>query len=350
MRRVSRVVLPGVILCAALAVLWRAVASLRRQPPAVSQQQGNSAKRPDLFTYLPPGATIVDEAKSVAFADLDADGQREEVIFYSLPDVHSIGVVILKKQREGFARFWEKTYDDSLSFADPSGVYDLNGRGKPQLFVYRTIGASCPGVLHVFEIRQGKVIDVTGPWANNGACQAVEISDLDHDGKSELIVKTRGSVATTSIYAWSGSNYVRQDERFARYYENELAQSLQYVNSPARLPLSARLSSSIQAVRVLRLQRRYAEAIQLLEAVLIMIDNPDLTSSNTILPQGASPEQQQRLSAWFDVEKLEAKSTIHRLLGDTNKAAGDHRGAQKEYTEADSLQSQAKEYRTKIPT
>jgi len=302
---------------------------------------------------LPEGATIDDQSKDVIFADINGDGQKEEIIFYSVNkslNDRKAGVLILKSNGADYVRFWERIYDDSSGFAYPTGVYDLNKSGKPQIVAYRTIGASCPGILDVFEYRKGTIQQITGPWAQNGQCQSVEVKDLNGGGRTELIVKTRNNGTRTDVYLWDGRQYVERNSLFTRYYNDELSQLLQDIHSGKALPISARITWCKQAVRVYLLQRRYAEAFQLSQAVLVMIDDPNLTRSNTIPVEGGPPNQQERISAWFEIEKSDAKVVIHRLLADTFQASGDSHRAQKENEEARTLESVAKEERVRLPT
>ncbi len=344
-------VLCGMLL---LALLWNSFASNGGEQTAIiSEGQDtrltNAQSEPD--NYLPAGAKITDRSKDVVSADLDGDGQTEKIIFYSISNQlnsRGAGVLVLKRHQGDYVPSWEKVYDDSGGFGYPTGVYDLNGSGKPQIVVYRTIGASCPGVLDIFESTGGKINRITGAWTDNGACQAVEINDLNRDGANELIIKTRDNGIRTDVYVWNGKQYVQRNERFSQYYSAELTELHQEIYSGKALPISARLTLCKRAVRIYTLQRRYSEAIRLLGEILVMIENPDLTKPNSVAVEGGPPDQQERISRWFEIEKDDGKAVIHRLMGDSYKASGDLPGSRKEYAEAEILESKAREQKARI--
>jgi hypothetical protein len=153
---------------------------------------------------------------------------------------------------------------------------------------------------------------------------------------------------TTDIYLWNGQNYVERDADFSQFYSSELGQLFQDIHAKRALPVSARIALSKQAVRIYVLQRRYSEAIQLLDAVLPMIDDSNLTQPNSVLAEDAPTNQKEKMSAWFEVEKNEAKSAIHRMMSDTFKSAGDVQRARKELAEAQTLQSLASDEKAKM--
>jgi len=145
----------------------------------------------DPFKYLPPGAKIKDRHKDVVFADLGGYGQKDVVIFYTVgtdPNDHKANILVLKPSDRDYVRLWESTFNGSWGFGDPTGVYDLNKSGKPQIIAYREIGASCPGFLEIYECRDDRIERLTGKWGYEGHCEAVEIQDLDHDGIPEILV------------------------------------------------------------------------------------------------------------------------------------------------------------------
>lgn len=258
----------------------------------------------DPLKYLPAGAKIGNRDKDVVFADLDGDGQQEVVIFYALgssPNDTKANILVLKPHGTDYAQLWENVYDGSWGFAEPSGVYDLNRSGRPQIVAYRTIGASCPGVLDIYEYRNGSIKRITGDWADNGQCQGAEIKDLN------------------AIY------------------------------TPEAVPTSARIVWGKQAVEIYILQRRYPEAIRLCEEMLRMIDDPRLSVPNAVIKGDETPEQLNRIMEWFEVQKIEGKATVYGLLGDSYKAAGKLQEARQWHDKAEEFRSEAKERRSRLP-
>jgi tetratricopeptide (TPR) repeat protein len=75
---------------------------------------------------------------------------------------------------------------------------------------------------------------------------------------------------------------------------------------------------AIEAVRLYTLQKRYDEAIRLCGDVLRMMDDTSMTQPDSVYPG------------------RKGQATIHKLLGDTYKLAGDLRNAQREYQKAQS--------------
>lgn len=306
----------------------------------------------DPFKYLPVGARLQRPEKDVVSADLDGDGRKEIVLFYvrgDTPDEYQANILVLKQTGNGYGKFWEDIYKGSEGFGELTGIYDLRRSGRPQIVVYRTIGASCYGVLDIYEYRRGKLEAIAGDWGSREVCREVVIEDLDGDGVPEIIIRGRKNHGENhDIYRWNGRRYTRSNNEFPWYYDGELETLLHALRSPVLLPVSAREMWIVQAVEIYMLQQRFSEAIQLCQEILQMIDDPQLTAPNVRLKGGETPEMLARISQYFEVEKLEGKATIHRLLGDVHKAAGDIEQAEEYYRKADELRAKAKERRSKL--
>jgi hypothetical protein len=354
-----KLIVMGLLLLAcsviALVVSGSLQRSFTRTPQSIVQANAQSDMQhegsQDIYKYLPPGARIEDQSRSLLRADLDGDGLEEVVIFYTtgtLSSSKSVGFIVLKLSGHDYVRVGEKSYTDSSAFSEPTGVYDLSRTHRAQLVVYRVIGASCPGVLEIYALQEGKLIDVTGPWAEGGKCQMAEVKDIDGDGISEIIVKNRKYSVSPDIYRWDGKKYSLSNVRFPKYYNDDLAEVLQSARSLQAVPVAARVKWCEEAVKIYLLQHRYAEAIQLCEEVLRTIDDPRLTTPGTVIRPTDTPEQQNHILAWFEVEKIEGKAKVHRLLGDINKASENVREAQSQYTLALELEREAKEQAGKL--
>ncbi len=293
---------------------------------------------------------IVKRYKDVVVANLTRDGSTDEVIFYTLPHEHKVGVVVAKRFHENYTRVWEEVYDDSSGFYNLTGVYDLNKSGRPQIVVYRIIGASCPGVLEIYESRNGKIERISGTWADNGQCNWVqEIRDLNDDGRSEIIISSRNYGVIPDVYAWNGKRYVISNSDFPQYYNDQLSNLIRDIHSVETLSTTARVSAAKQAVEIYLLQHRYAEAVALCNDVLRIIDDLKLTKPNSIITETDTPDQLNRIAATFEIDKTEGKAAIRLLLGDIYQAAGNSPQAQAEYRGEQELQSRANEIKWKLP-
>ena len=303
----------------------------------------------DLYKYIPPGSIISNPDKDVVFADLDGDKQQEVIIFYTHGSTNNdskTGVMVLKKSGADYNKVWEQTYQDSRGFDDPSGVYDLNGSGRPQIIAYRTIGASCPGILEIYESYKGKIERITGPWTGNkGECQRVEIKDLDSDGIPELIIRTQNYGVNPDVYRWNGKQYVKSNYRYPEYFNELLIGLIQDIRSQ-KVPTATRETWCKQAAEIYLLQHRYTEAISLCDEVLGTIDNPELTIPSMVIKENDTPEQREQIRVLFAQEKTRGKAAIYHLMGDIYKAAGDLQQASKEYEVEQKLQLEAKEVRS----
>jgi hypothetical protein len=301
----------------------------------------------DPLKYLPAGANISNPKKHVVLADLDSDGKQEMIIFYSLinADKPQADIMVLKASATGFERLWDDVYEGGSGFADPTGVYDLNRSGRLQIVAYRVVGASCPGVLQIFQWANGTVERIAVDWAEG--CQAdLEIKDLDNDGVSEIIFRPLKYGVNRRIYSWTGKEYARTDKQHANYFTDELQQIVGWIFERRPLPTPSRSRLCEQAVQIYLLQRRYPEAVKLCKAVLSMIDDPELTQPNS----GAmTAEQNSRVLAFFEVDKIKDKARVYRLLADASKAAGDLESAKRYYTETRKLESEAKERGSRLP-
>ncbi|HXG92600.1 MAG TPA: VCBS repeat-containing protein [Blastocatellia bacterium] len=272
------------------------------------------------YKYLPSGAKIKDQHKDVVFADLDGDGQQEVVIFYTLGNDHKANILVLKPNDTDYVRLWENTYDSNWGFADPTGVYDLNKSGRPQIIAYRVVGASCPGSLEIYEYHDGRIERLTGKWGNNkGHCEAIEVKDLDNDGVPEIVILgSRG--ANDDIYRWNGRRYVRSNARFSQHYNEQLEKLLQAIYSRDSVPASARINWAIQVIQIYIIQKRYDEAIRLCQDVLQMLDDSSITQPDSVYPG------------------TKGEAAIFKLLGDIYKASGNMQQAQKQYQKARNLE------------
>lgn|SRR5574341_1001603 len=305
--------------------------------------------RSNPYKYLPTGAKISDETKDVVFADLEGNGTKDEIIFYAVPDNHQAGIIVLKPSAVDHVPVWQIKYDSSWGFyPDLTGVYDLNKSGRPQIFAFHGIGASCPGQLRIYQSKRGKIEDISGPWADPNGCDWPEIKDMNGDGRSEIIIRTRNYGVNPHVYAWTGKRYVESDAAFPQFYNDQLMQLIGSIYSREVLPANARVMWLRQAVEIYLLQRHNAEAVALCNGVLRVIDDPNLTNPNSIVKGQIEPELN-RITTTFEIEKIDGKATVHRLLGDTYNATGNSQQAQEHYGEAKKLEDQAKELKSKLP-
>ena len=245
---------------------------------------------------------------------------KEAIIFYTVGESNNdnrANILVLRPKGATYERFWENSLEGSWGFAAPTGVYDLNKTGRSQIVSYRTVGASCPGILDVYEYLNGGIQRITGAWANNGQCQSVEIKDLDGDGVPEIIVRIRNYGVNQDIYRWNGKKYVLSNSRYPQYYSAELEELLRGFRSPQVMPASGRLQLASQIVGIYIIQRRFSDAIVFCKKLLEILQNPALTTADR--PQG------------------QATAAVYRLLGDTYKAAGSGERAKQYYGRAEAL-------------
>src|SRR5437773_3933116 len=73
--------------------------------------------------YLPRGAKIQDTRKNMIFADLDGDGLKEVVLFYTLDEGagrHQANILVLRPKENTYVPIWKDDYEGSWGFIDPS--------------------------------------------------------------------------------------------------------------------------------------------------------------------------------------------------------------------------------------
>jgi hypothetical protein len=255
---------------------------------------------------------------------------------------------VLEHIGSDYSQLWEDSHVGSQGFADPTGVYEVNKNGKPQIVAYRTIGASCPGVLDIYQFGSGAIERITGDWI--GKCQSeLEIKDLNGDETREIIFRELKYGVSPDIYSWNGKRYVRSNRQFPQYYDDELGKLVKYIHSPNALPTTARTTWCKQACQILIVQKRYSEGIRLCGDVLRMVDDPSITTPNSIARGDEPPEEKDRAAASFEVEKTQGKAAIHDFLGDLHKAAGNSSQAQIHYRRARILKREAAERGSKLP-
>jgi hypothetical protein len=319
-------------------------------PQSISQATTQMNQKFDPFKYLPSGSNISNADKHIAYADIDGDGNKEITIFYSTSSGgdHSANILVLKAVGSDYSRLWEDSYEGSQGFTDPTGVYAVNKNGKPQIVAYRTIGASCPGILDIYQYARGAIEKITGDWV--GKCQSdLEIKDLNGDGTREIIFRELKYGVNPDIYSWNGKSYLRSNGEFPLYYIDELSKVTESIYSPNPLPTTARTTWCKQACQIVIWQKRYSEGIRICGDVLRMIDDPSVTKPNADLQGSETPETKERVAAYFELRKIQAKEAIYNLLGDVHKAAGHSKEAQLHYHRAQTLKDEAAERESKLP-
>lgn len=258
--------------------------------------------------YLPPGTEVAGPPQEyVRFADLDGDGGREVVIFYRCKSwqVAGTGVLVLEQKGKEYEKAGQTTHKGiGLSFWDPTGIYDLEGKGKLQIIAYSSVGASCGGLLDVISYRRGKVA------TRDFNCEhKVQIEDLDQDGVSELILNPRNYGVNDQIFKWNGRRFVRADSDFPGYYDAGLSALLESYQGPGDYPLSARVMWGFQIEEIYRIQRRSQERLAFLESMLTLVEKSDGLES----------------------EKNEDKARIELAQADLYLASGDWAAALEKY-------------------
>ena len=275
----------------------------------------------DPATFLPPGARVEDPARHVILEDLDGDGKEEAVIFYQKAeeDRRTAGVVVLAHEGNDYGQVWSREKEPSRGAIDPSGVKNLLGTSTPQIVAFWGIGASCQGVLEIFQYDSGKVVPLAGDWGEGGTCQNyLELADLDRDGKSEIVFKEYRYGVNPSIYRWDGKQYALANERFPKVYGRELPKVLAAFESREAYPPQARAKWARQVIEVYMLQKKYSEAAALARRLIDVLDDDRLTP-----PPARGPRQT------FRSERLRAKAGAHELLAKTLESAGAVRGSGK---------------------
>ena len=300
-----------------------------------------------IFRLLPPGAEIADERQNIVTADIDNDGRKEAMVFYSVKN-HGVGVLVLKRNGANYDVLWQNSYADGFGFGAPTGVYRLNKNKSTQIAVYRLIGTSCPGVLEMYAFRNGKMESITGPWADKGQCHSAEIKDLDGDGSSEIIITSRMNGVNPDVYQWNGNQFVQQNARFAWYYNDKLSELIASIHSREALPASARVGWCQQAVKIYKLQANVAEGIQLCEFALRTIDDSNLTIPNSIIGPSVTTAERDRILAFFELEKIQGKRTIHQLLAELYKSVRNLSSADTEIEQARTLEAKAREMESEL--
>lgn len=357
-KRMSPVVLTFIVGLFALALcVFSSNGKVNRQPnkdnPEVETSREAASRKDqkfDPFNYLPVGSSIDNLDKDVAYADLDGDGNKEIIIFYTLysEGQHKANILVVRQVGAGYSRFWEDTYSGSSGFADPTGVYEVNKNGKPQIVAYRTVGASCPGKLDIYQFAGGTIEKITGDWADE--CQSdLEVKDINGDGADEIIFRKLKYGVNRDIYSWNGKSYIRRNSQFVKEYSSELGKLTEAIYSQESLPVSARVTWCRQACEMYILQQHYAGAVELCNDVLRLIDDPSLTRPSTDLRGDEPDEIKNRVAAYFELEKIQGKGAVYRLIGDIQKAAGNLKQATSDYDKARMLEAKAREIESKLP-
>jgi hypothetical protein len=227
-------------------------------------------------------------------------------------------------------------------------VFDINGDGADEVIAISGEGASTGAYLEVFSVAPGKLTNIV-----QGRYEAIGGYRFDFDrqpdGKYRIIALgkwTEPDNSTVDAYAWDGTRYVRNNSGLQKYYSAQTNKLLQEVYSNQPVPAPQRANVVWQLVPLYLKQHRYQESIKLCNDVLKILTTPSLvTIPESAISQARTVEQKQRMKADWGASGLEAQALVHRMLGDTYKAAGNEAGAEKQYSQDERLRSQAKDLR-----
>ncbi|MHB8653423.1 MAG: hypothetical protein ACYDA9_06050 [Terriglobia bacterium] len=283
------------------------------------------------YSYLPPGSKILNPAKDVVFADLDGDGVNEAVIFYLIPDGEFVkpSIIALKKQGEVWQEIWHNSADVGWDFIAPSGVYDMLKTGQPQIYSYISVGASCGGLLDVYQFDplRGAIVSIDG-WPEHSCAHNLKIKDLNDDGIPEIIFTETNYSTIPDIYWWNGERFMLSDSNFARYYDAELQRLVRdALASNNRAPdMWGRM-----AVQIYMLQHRYREAVDFCQQLLRAAHSRD---------EAGTPSTRVGASERAATDAMDA--IFHRWMGEAYKSLNQLREARNEFEKARELDLAAK--------
>lgn len=223
-------------------------------------------------TYLPVGTKVAEPAqKYLRFSDLDGDGKPEVVIFFRCKrrGKPGTGVLVLEKKGVSYQRVGQEVHRGvGWSFMDPTGIYELSDGKKRVVVVYTSVGASCGGIMDIIRFQNGAMRIRSFDCAHK-----VEFKDLDHDGSSELIVNSLNYGANDRIFKWNGERFARADSDFPHYYDATVHGLLEDFQTTHLLYLG------FQIEEIFRIQKRYREALALLDSMLTLVDRSDQLQS-----------------------------------------------------------------------
>jgi hypothetical protein len=234
----------------------------------------------DIASLLPMGAKVArrsDGARETSWAKkpvktkdaifIDPWGEsrtQQVVVFYSLGYDSVVRLYERDPKTHRLTVRWENS-DQGAMFDPMSGIWDINGDGKKEIVAFRWIGASAGGTLNIFAWDGRSLKKVSPEW--NIDINRAQVVDLKGNGRPEIILGHRFDLP--SIYEWRDGSYHDAGQEFPTYYEKE-------TNRYARLAQTAdeRFSSGDfadyceRAVHGYIYQRRYSEAIRLVQSVL----------------------------------------------------------------------------------
>jgi len=230
-------------------------------------------------------------------------------------------------------------------------ILDLNADGVDEIVTITSQGASIGAYLNIFTVRGGAFESLL---SNTVAVGGYKFKFEPHPNRKYRIIIygkwTEKENSTVDVYEWNGQQYLRSNGDFPQYYNAELEKILQEIYSREPKPAPWRATLTTQVVGIYIRQQRYPEAVRLCNDMLRIIDDPILTVvPKSAIKEDAAPEERNRILAWWEVNKIEVKALIYRLVGDTYKAAGDLQRAEKEYQRARRLEAEAKQRASKLP-
>lgn len=147
--------------------------------------------------------------------DFDQDGQQEMIITFEIkarvqPSPSQFGVIVLKKEIEGWEKIWEtKRQGVGLQY---SGVADITGDGTKEYLFGVRIGASAGNELEIYK------------WNNNSFNMIADIPyhmvELLSDKNVGIAVWQRYIADTyfVEVLKWNGQKLVYDEKLYSEYY------------------------------------------------------------------------------------------------------------------------------------
>jgi hypothetical protein len=307
--------------------------------PKVSHAAAQAPLNP--YEFIAQGSTIRDPAKDVVFADLDGDGMDEAVLFYLVPNGKFVkpSIKVLKREGKFWQDWWRTSADVGWGIDPPSGVYDMLKTGRPQIVSYIGVGASCGGLLDVYQFDplRGVITSLAG-WAKQSCAHNLKVRDLGGDGIPEIIFTETNYDTIAHIYWWNGDRFVLSDSNFPRFYDKELRRLVRDALAPGS---PAREMWGRIAVQIYMLQHRYQGAIDFCQQLLSANHAGEATRTSTTQTRAI----QSAAALAFD-------AVLHEWIGEAYKSLNQLARARSEIEQARELALAAKRldpYVTPLP-
>lgn len=171
--------------------------------------------------FLPQEAKENTSELTVAWEDVDADGQDEILAAYKFGEPSQVGALALKLEEGRWKEVWqEQSFGYDL---DVFEVADITGDGKPEVLIGTTVGASAGNGLDIFSWQGDTLKKIAGTGYHRLDILHLTgkySTEKGYDGRAQLAVwqKDTGNAMAVDVLRWYEIGLVPAEDLYREYF------------------------------------------------------------------------------------------------------------------------------------